>query len=245
MLFGGDEYPNFSMKAAAALVAAITRRLQEFEERLQRAATSGDKIAILHCPTELQTTKSTRNQKFRKESVFQQHQMIAFLAQFIDDFLAVQLGVIRLVACMCIVWWVTDDGNFKLSLPKSKCGQISTELGLQLVWAQARAQQMEDKRIIAMAWCQRIITLRRITRKEFERAIGTLQFDTAGLQQGNIHLARSFRALHVAALWKGKKKQMTIPDWLRTDLLKYVVRNVSITRKAHHKKRKYHQQNSP
>ena len=104
---------------------------------------------------------------------------------------------------------------------------------------------MEDKRIIAIAWCQRIITLRRITRKEFERAIGTLQFDTAGLQQGNIHLARSFRALHVAALWKGKKKQMTIPDWLRTDLLKYVVRNVSITRKAHHKKRKYHQQNSP
>ena len=41
---------------------------------------------------------------------------------------------------------------------------------------------------------------------------------TAGLQQGNIHLARSFRALHVAALWKGKKKQLTIPDWLRTDL---------------------------
>ena len=218
MLFGGDEYPNFSMRAAAALVAAITRRLQEFEERLQRAATSGDKIAILHCPAELQIIKSIREQKFRKEGVFQQHQMIAFLAQFIDDFLAVQLGVIRLMACMCIVWWVTDDGNFKLSLPKSKCGQISTELGLQFVWAQARAQQMEDKRMIAMAWCQRIISLRRITRKEFESAIGTLQFGTAGLQQGNIHLARSFRALHVAALWKGKKRQMTIPDWLKTDL---------------------------
>ena len=84
MLFGGDEYPNFSMRAAAALVAAITRRLQEFEERLQRAATSGDEIATLHCPTELQAIKSTRNQKFRKEGVFQQHQMIAFLAQFID-----------------------------------------------------------------------------------------------------------------------------------------------------------------
>ena len=70
MLFGGDEYPNFSMRAAAALVAAITRRLQEFEERLQQAATSGDEIAILHCPAELQTIKSTCDQKFKKEGVF-------------------------------------------------------------------------------------------------------------------------------------------------------------------------------
>ena len=48
-----------------------------------QCTTSGDKIAILHCPAELQIIKSIRDQKFRKEGVFQQHPMIAFLAQFL------------------------------------------------------------------------------------------------------------------------------------------------------------------
>ena len=106
---------------------------------------------------------------------------LAFAAQFIDDKLAAVLGVIRLIACMCAVWWITDDGNFKLAKPKTRCGQASTELGLQFEWANGRSKQPTDKFIICVEWAERIINLKRISHKELESAVSTLQFGVMGI----------------------------------------------------------------
>ena len=67
-----------------------------------------------------------------------------------------------------------------------------------------RSKQPTDKFIICVEWAERIINLKRISHKELESAVSTLQFGVMGIDNGNIYLRRSFRALHVKKLWKGK-----------------------------------------
>ena len=174
MMFGGDEFPLQSMRVASLLIRALMFKIQEFESFLQAEAAKGNAVARLHAPDELQRIARAREQM--SPAVGRDERPLAFAAQFIDDKLAVVLGVIRLIACMCSVWWITDDGNFKLSTQKTRCGQVSTELGLKFEWAKARSKQPIDKFTICMAWAGRIINLNRITHKELEGAVSTLQF---------------------------------------------------------------------
>ena len=216
MMFGGDEFPLQSMRVASLLILALMIKIKEFETFLQDEAQKGNPIAQQHAPEELQQILRKREQM--SPTVGLNERPLAFAAQFIDDKLAVVLGVIRLIACMCAVWWITDDGNFKLAKPKTRCGQASTELGLQFEWANGRSKQPTDKFIICVEWAERIINLRKISHKELESAVSTLQFGVMGIDNGNIYLRRSFRALHVKKLWKGKFSKMKILGWLKADM---------------------------
>jgi hypothetical protein len=215
MLFGGALYPLQSMRVASVLVSAVSHAIEIFERLLRQQAANGDAIALLHAPAELQ---ELQNQRLNATEPLGDHLSVKIVAQFIDDKLILLLGPLRLVFAMCAVFEITDEARLVRSDEKTRCGQVSNELGLQFKWAEAKARQPEDKWIICLEWCRRLQTLKSISRRELESALGTLQFGVAGLALGNLHLARAFKFLYVASAWKGKHKRAKMHDWLVKDI---------------------------
>ena len=157
------------MRVASVLVAAVVHNLNIFEQTLQEAAARGHIIATKHCPSTLKAILEARRRRFGKR------QALPFVVgQFIDDKLALTLGIVGLIACLCIIWLIAEESNFQIAEEKVRAGQSSVELGQEFNWAEARVRQPRDKQLITARWLQRIKNLNSITHKEFESAIGTI-----------------------------------------------------------------------
>ena len=193
-------------------MAAVVHNLENFEQTIRAAAAQGHATAAKHCPQTLMAILEARRRHLGIR------QALPFVVgQLIDDKLALTLGIVRLIACLCIIWLIAEESNFQIAEEKVRAGQSSVELGQEFNWVEARVRQPRDKQLITARWMQRIKHLNSITRKEFESAIGTIQFAVFGLEGGRSLLARSFRALHAKRMWRGKSGRMKIREWLIKD----------------------------
>ena len=119
----------------------------------------------------------------------------AWDAGYIDDALALAVGLLRLILWALCYWEECDLFGIATAPAKAQFGSTIKHLGLVAIYDLGYLALPEDKLSRLLTWCERLIALHKVKGKEIESFAGTVQFCSIVRRDVRRGLIRFYRAL--------------------------------------------------